>query len=333
MIKIFSVILLCVFLLLQCTPEQIVSERNFNFVEGQVQFRAGNWQASIDAFSQAIAEDSGISEAYIGLTKATKQQSNLLGIFDQFVNQMTNDDVANMNTDEMIMDDTTSNSKNLINNLLSESVHNTTQFLTALNRIAEVLNHFFRVDSLKITNQVHTFQDISIDNVLIHFLRMLYLPQDLDQDGVIIQQERNLVNELLALLGQQVENFNDELPNLVFSFAVDTTVQPALVDLVRVNAVNNFLDLLSSAADDFALAVTRNGNSASVFIEKVNVLQNELKALQISEVYQFFDGIDNDNDGSIDEECLDGRDNDNDGLTDEDTNDDILTNQNTNCIN
>jgi hypothetical protein len=144
--------------------------------------------------------------------------------------------------------------------------------------------------------------DIALDLTVSSMMSFMLGIRDTNQDGYINDDDFNLSFVL--------ENVNDieayEFEGLYDAFSDNPENINPFIDFI--------LDSANNSTEGILLLV---GEDQEDFIGQIN--ENIEDARGFLGIYRYGDGIDNDDDGSIDEEAFDGIDNDGDGFTDEDT--------------
>ncbi len=288
----YLVVFLVVF---SCEMDLVVPPSSSKVVEGQKRFQEGNFKLAEASFSQAISNDSSDSEAYLGLLKSLKQTVRL--------GELITDIVDNDDSD-----------KNLPRKILNKNLDLLTDYLSVLPQINSILNTFYVRDTAKKMDGRIPFEQVSIDFVVTAFIELFIFPQDIDSNQIINAEDTAKISVVLKEFRKDLNNVHVRIIKSVKLLAGDT-----IGFLEKIESINTFLRFSSMKAQQFSTALTVLTLKSNIFDDilafksDIDIIANTLS------YYQFFDSLDNDNDGVIDEEILNGLDDDGDGYVDEDT--------------
>lgn len=179
------------------------------------------------------------------------------------------------------------------------------------------------IENFPLSDQKICYQRISIDYTIAKFGTMILEAFDFDGDGIISENEPNLLTLLSdSSGGEQVlrdivsdpdnaEYANSKIQEIQSNASDVTTlieeISQALGDSIPINIDNGIIDSLNS--------------EDSEELDQATVTEIEKYIADFGDALNFYminDSKDNDGDGCIDEEIYDGVDNDGDGFIDED---------------
>ena len=144
--------------------------------------------------------------------------------------------------------------------------------------------------------------DIALDLTVSSMMSFMLGIRDTNQDGYINNDDFNLLFLLTNV--NNIEAY--EIEGMYDAFSENP------------ESVNQFVDFIVESADNSAEGIMLLvGEDQAEYVDQIN--ENIDVAKEFIDNYKYGDGIDNDEDGKIDEEEFDGIDNDGDGFTDEDT--------------
>ena len=269
--------------------------------EGQAMMRDADYSGAAAKFAEAMAEDPNNSDARYYHAKATVHASgyNALNLADII------SDSEFADGDPMPFIDWTAGDANKLFQVMQ----------TVSNDLTPIYNGQ--------TTGGFGPKDVDIDLGLASgFLGILGF-QDTDNDGAITADDVRLNIEYvhgdttgfsIANLLEYYGYYNSVIPKLTpTELAVVQPIPDTLIVLFNI-FVDNIEEIINNAIDIIMdIAVGNYGVNPML----VNDVLDEI--IQVAHMYKVEIGVDNDGDGSIDEEVVDGLDNDGDGLIDEDS--------------
>ncbi len=128
-------------------------------------------------------------------------------------------------------------------------------------------------------------------------------------DGAMIKDESGIVVEDMKFEGLTI--FLGEWQGTAKAAAETYHYTP--------NDINQLLAFVLSLLDDGAESLTMFLGDVDSSFDIEDIEENMTEIASIINYYWYHDGVDNDNDGRVDEEMINGKDDDNDGLIDEDS--------------
>lgn len=265
--------------------------------EGQQHMRDGDYAGAEAKFAQAIEQDPGNADARYYHAKAVMHGSgfNILRLADE-VEGYSNP----FDTPALLFADWAADSANTL--------------YQAVRAVYDDLSPIHEGQ----TSGSFGPKDIEQDLLVISIIRWHLMFRDLDSNGIIEQDE----TPVEIHWGNGIENFHDVVMSRINAgapkdpgrFSAAQPIPPAIVAALN--------DLIDGIAEIVALAHDIVVSIGTDFLgyseEEVESFLAEL--VIVAPQYRIDDGIDNDHDGTVDEEVVDGIDNDGDGRYDEDSN-------------
>ncbi len=254
------------------------SDTDMLITEGQARFRDGDYAKAAEYFSAAIQNDSGKSEAYLGLSKANLYKNG-------------------GNPFEILLELDSDNSIPLMDMEISEANRLHDAVLSALLPLRELIRRDTLTEndpSKKLSDRAVSYSNFSASYAILEFAYTVLRFRKSSDSGVKLGLRDDGSIEIDADTLYERALADPDLASR-FNAGMDTLQS----DMGRL--VNGILPELSDIIDDstFLDATAKDVESSILY-------------------YRLGDAIDNDGDGCVDEEILDGKDNDGDGLVDED---------------
>lgn len=247
-------------------------------IEGQARFRDGDYAKAAEYFSAAIQNDSGKSEAWLGLSKANLYKNG-------------------GNPFKILREIDSDNSIPLMDMEISEAnkLHNAVR--EALLPLRELIRRDTLTEnnpSLKLSDRAVSYSNFSASYAILEYAyTVLRFRKSTDSDVKLGLRDDGSI-EINA----------------------DTLYEKALADPDRAMRFNAGMDTLQG--DLRLLVGTILPELSDIVGDSVFLGSTAETVESSILYYRLGDAIDNDGDGCVDEEILDGKDNDGDGLIDED---------------
>ena len=343
------------FIILCCDASSNINNIDFKNINqgrinlGQSLYNSQNWDAAIDIFEEALSFDSTNSEVYYWLMKSYRERYQLTVAFkevDEFVSSLRTISGAqtpffgfnenqisfylkgaslSQNIYSMFYHrDTLTQLKNKYDLIQSNQVDSTdTTFLTVQQR--EFISNYIKNGNANVAgyypesafpllkhNEALGFRKQFDEHVILYsFLFFLLHYRDLDQNNFISSEEYNstIVTTVNDALKGSLTSFSSLFASSLNSTKADSE-ELALLNAVQ---INKSLEVVFNDGQELLNFMIMIPNTLRMAQSRLESVINELP------FYSFFDNIDNDGDGCVDEEIIDSVDNDGDNLIDEDT--------------
>ena len=319
---------------------------------GQTLFNQQQYEASMNAYAKAIAEDSTRSMAYYGYSKAAMQlydinASQLLKEFNSsqsgnlpFLGQP---DTVKTNylqamgrvkwaLGQLTKRDTLTRWWKLWKNI--ENIdpkafpkdHKRASFMDTVyfTRAEAGMVGYYPLSKFPLSDMAMSYTKIAPDQGLTELIYSVLNLQDFDDNDTIDDRDQ-LLTQLSFNLDEgfkvdSLSNISDSLSNPQTRDNVNNMIKNVSEGIGSAGNVVNLLGSMLPGGDTDSSTISGDSSSTDDFGEIVTGDVDSIVSSMGSTItfYQFGDGMDNDGDGCIDEEILDGKDNDGDGFTDED---------------